>query len=153
MQQKIVGGVKITPSEVKTFFDRIPKDSLPFFESELEVGQIILFPKASRDLEQYIISEMNNYKRQIETKVASFEQLAQRYSEDPGSKERGGQYEFTRGDKTIDPTFLSAAFRLKDGEMSPVVKSKMGFHLILMEHRNGDNILIRHILRIAPITQ
>ena len=76
MQQKIVSSVKITPTEVKTFFDRIPKDSLPFFESELEVGQIVLFPKASRDLEQYIIAEMNNYKRQIETKVATFEQLA-----------------------------------------------------------------------------
>ena len=84
MQQKIVGSVKITPTEVKTFFDRVPKDSLPFFESELEVCQIVIYPKASRDLEQYIISEMNNYKKQIETKVATFEQLAQRYSEDPG---------------------------------------------------------------------
>jgi peptidyl-prolyl cis-trans isomerase SurA len=77
MQQKIVSGVKITPTEVKAFFDKIPKDSLPFFESELEVCQIVLYPKASKDLEQYIISEMNNYKKQVETKVATFEQLAQ----------------------------------------------------------------------------
>lgn len=62
MQQKIVSGVKITPTEVKAFFDKIPKDSLPFFESELEIGQIILYPKASRDLEQYIISEMKDRK-------------------------------------------------------------------------------------------
>ncbi|MGC4035426.1 MAG: peptidylprolyl isomerase [Chitinophagaceae bacterium] len=153
MQRKIVENVKITPTEVKAYFDRIPKDSLPFYESELEVGQIIVYPKASRDLEKYMMDELNNYKKQIENKVATFEQLAKRYSEDPGSKDRGGQYEFTRGDKTIDPTFLAAAFRLKDGEISPVVKSKMGFHIILMEHRNGDNIIIRHILRVAPITQ
>lgn len=153
MQRKIVENVKITPTEVKNYFDKIPKDSLPFYESELEVGQIVAYPKPSRDLEKYMIDELNNYKKQIENKVATFEQLAKRYSEDPGSKDRGGQYEFTRGDRTVDPTFLAAAFRLKDGEMSPVVKSKMGFHLILMEHRSGDNIIIRHILRIPPITQ
>lgn len=153
MQRKIVENVKITPTEVKNYFDKIPKDSLPFYESELEVGQIIAYPKASRDLEKYMMDELNNYKRQVENKTATFEQLARRYSDDPGSKDRGGQYEFQRGDKTVDPTFLAAAFRLKDGEMSPVVKSKMGFHLILMEHRNGDNIIIRHILRIPPITQ
>jgi len=153
MQRKIVENVKITPTEVKNYFDKIPKDSLPYYESELEVGQIVVYPKASRDLEKYMMDELNNYKRQIENKVATFDQLAKRYSDDPGSKERGGQYEFSRGDKTVDPTFLAAAFRLKDGEMSPVIKSKMGFHLILMEHRSGDNIIIRHILRVAPITQ
>ncbi len=66
MQRKIVENVRITPNEVKTFFDKIPKDSLPFFESELEVCQIVIYPKASRDLEDYIISEMNNYKKLIE---------------------------------------------------------------------------------------
>ena len=153
MQRKIVENVKITPTEVKNYFDKIPKDSLPYYESELEVGQIIAYPKASRDLEKYMIDELNNYKKQVENKVATFDQLAKRYSEDPGSKERGGQYEFTIGDKTVDPAFLAAAFRLKDGEISPVVKSKMGFHIILMEHRSGDNIIIRHILRVPPITQ
>ncbi|MEO7393444.1 MAG: peptidylprolyl isomerase, partial [Chitinophagaceae bacterium] len=64
MQQKIVGSVRITPNEVKTFFDRIPKDSLPFYESELEIGQIMIYPKASRELEQYIAGEMQNYKKQ-----------------------------------------------------------------------------------------
>ena len=93
MQQKIVSGVKITPTETKAFFDQIPKDSLPLFESELEVCQIVLYPKASRDLEQYIVTEMNNYKKQIEAKTSTFEQLAKRYSEDPGSKDKGGQYD------------------------------------------------------------
>jgi peptidyl-prolyl cis-trans isomerase SurA len=152
MQQKIVGSVKITPTEVKAYFDKIPKDSLPFFESELEVGQISVFPKASRDLEQYIISEMNNYKRQVETKLASFEQLAQRYSEDPGSKDRGGQYQINRNEKSWDPVFLSTAFRLKDGEISPPVKGKFGYHIIQMVHRSGDDAIVRHILRTPPIT-
>lgn len=151
MQQKIVGSVKITPTEVNAFFNKIPKDSLPFFESELEVGQIVLYPKASRELEQYIVGEMNNYKRQIETKVATFEQLAQRYSEDPGSKDRGGQYQVNRNEKSWDPVFLSTAFRLKNGEISAPVKSKFGYHIIQMVQRNGDDAVVRHILRIPPV--
>lgn len=152
MQQKIVSGVKITPTEVKAFFDKIPKDSLPFFESELEIGQILVYPKASREIEQYIVSEMNNYKKQIEAKTASFDQLAKRYSEDPGSKDRGGQYQVNRNEKSWDPVFLSTAFRLKEGEISAPVKSKFGFHIIQMVERNGDDAIVRHILRIPPVT-
>jgi peptidyl-prolyl cis-trans isomerase SurA len=153
MQQKIVSSVKITPSEVKTFFDKIPTDSLPFFESELEIGQILIYPKASRDLELYIVAEMNNYKRQIESKVATFEQLAQRYSEDPGSKDRGGSYQINRNEKTWDPVFLSTAFRLKEGEISAPVKSeKFGYFLIKMVERRGDDADVRLILRRPPVT-
>ncbi|RYY96791.1 MAG: peptidylprolyl isomerase [Chitinophagaceae bacterium] len=152
MQRKIVESVRITPTEVGAYFNRIPKDSLPFFESELEIGQIILYPKASRDLEQYVISEMNTYKRQIEAKQVTFEELVKRYSEDPGSKERGGQYQVNRSEKIWDPAFLSGAFRLKEGEISTVIRSKSGFHLIQMMQRNGDEAVVRHILRKAPVT-
>ena len=153
MQRKIVENVRITPVEVKAWYEKIPKDSLPFYESELEIGQIIVYPKASRDLEQYIVGEMNNYRRQIDLKLTTFEQLAKRYSEDPGSKDRGGQYQLNRAEKTWDPVFLSTAFRLKEGEISPPVKSKFGFHIIQMVERNGDDAVVRHILRIPPVTQ
>ena len=152
MQRKIVENVKITPNEVKAFYDRVPKDSLPFFESELEIGQIVIYPKASRELVQYIVGEMNNYKKQIENKLTTFAQLATKVSEDPGSKDRGGLYELNRNEKTWDPVFMSTAFRLKEGEISAPVKSKFGYHIILMEQRNGDNAVIRHILRIPPVT-
>src|SRR5688572_7832541 len=69
MQRKIVESVRITPNEVKAYFDRVPTDSLPFFETEVEIGQIVVFPKASRDLEKYVIDEMNNYRKQVEMKV------------------------------------------------------------------------------------
>ena len=152
MRNKIVEEVKITPNEVKEFFDKIPKDSLPFFESELEIGQIVLYPKASRDMEKYIVDELNNYKKQVETKQATFQQLVKLYSEDPGSKDQGGQYQLNRNEKTWDPVFLATAFRLKDGEISSPVKSKFGYHIIQMEQRNGDDAVVRHILRIPPIT-
>jgi peptidyl-prolyl cis-trans isomerase SurA len=153
MQRKIVDNVRITPVEVRAFFDKIPKDSLPFYESELEIGQIIIYPKASREIEQYIVGEMNNYKRQIENKLTTFDQLAKTVSEDPGSKDRGGQYQINRNEKTWDPIFMSTAFRLKEGEISSPVKSKFGYHIIQMVQRNGDDAIVRHILRIPPVTE
>ena len=152
MQRKIVDNVRITPNEVKAFFDKIPIDSLPFYESELEICQIISYPKASRDLEQYIFGEMNNYKKQIESKITTFDALAKKVSEDPGSKDRGGQYQINRNEKTWDPIFMSTAFRLKEGEISAPVKSKFGYHIIQMVQRNGDDAIVRHILRIPPVT-
>jgi peptidyl-prolyl cis-trans isomerase SurA len=153
MQRKIVDNVKITPTEVKAFFDKIPTDSLPFYESELEIGQIISYPKASRDIELYVVGEMNNYKKQLELKTTTFERLAKDVSEDPGSKDRGGQYQLNRNEKTWDPIFMSTAFRLKDGEISAPVKSKFGYHIIQMVQRNGDDAVVRHILRIPPVTE
>lgn len=153
MQRKIVDNVRITPTEVKAFFDKIPTDSLPFYESELEIGQIISFPKASRELDLYILGEMNNYKKQLESKVISFEELAKKVSEDPGSKDRGGNYQINRNEKSWDPIFMSTAFRLKEGEISAPVKSKFGYHLIQMVQRNGDDANVRHILRIPPVTE
>jgi peptidyl-prolyl cis-trans isomerase SurA len=153
MQRKIVENVKITPNEVKNFYEKIPKDSLPFFESELEIGQIVFYPKANRDLEKYVMDELLNYKRQVDMKLATFEQLAQRYSEDPGSKERGGQYQVNRADKTWDPNFLAACFRIKnEGEITGPVKSKFGYHLVQLVQRVGDDAVIRHILRMPPVT-
>ena len=80
MQRKIVENVHITPAEAKAFYDKIPKDSLPYFESELEIGQIVFYPKGNRELEKFVMDEMLNYKRQVEMKVATFDQLAQRFS-------------------------------------------------------------------------
>jgi peptidyl-prolyl cis-trans isomerase SurA len=152
MQRKIVENVRITPQEVKAFYDKIPKDSLPFYETELEICQIISYPKASREIEQYIIGEMNNYKKQLELKATTFDRLAREVSEDPGSKDRGGQYQINRNEKTWDPVFMSTAFRLKEGEISAPVKSKFGYHLIQLVQRIGDDAIVRHILRIPPVT-
>jgi peptidyl-prolyl cis-trans isomerase SurA len=78
--------------------------------------------------------------------------MAKLHSEDPGSKDRGGEYQINRKDKSWDPSFVAAAFRLKEGEISSVVRTKFGYHIIQMVQRNGDEAIIRHILRTPPIT-
>jgi len=152
MRNKIVEGIRVTPTEVKEFYEKIPKDKLQFYESELQIGQIVVYPKASRDIEVLAIDELNGFKKQVESGTRKFETLASLYSDDPGSKDKGGVYELNRNDKQWDPAFFSAAFRLKEGQISPVVKSKFGYHIIQLVSRNGDDITIRHILRIPQIT-
>jgi peptidyl-prolyl cis-trans isomerase SurA len=153
MRGKIVDGVKITPTEVKEYFDKIPKDSLLFYESELQIGQIVVYPKPSRDIELLAIEELNGYKKEVESGSKQFKTLATLYSDDPGSKDNGGMYQINRNDKQWDPVFLANAFRLKEGQVSPVIKTKFGYHIIQMVSRNGDDAVIRHILRIPQIME
>ncbi|MBL0884106.1 MAG: peptidylprolyl isomerase [Chitinophagaceae bacterium] len=153
MQNKIIETIKITPTEVKAYYNKIPKDSLPFYESEVELSQIVIIPKANRDIEEYVSKQMYDYKRSVESGAQKFEALVKLYSEDPGSKDQGGQYNLNRNDRNWDPAFLSASFRLKENQISPVVKSKFGLHIIQLMSRSGDEAVVRHILRIPPVTE
>ncbi len=153
MRRKIDDGIKITPTEVKAYYTKIPKDSLPFYESEVEISQLVIHPKANKDVEEYVSKQLYDYKKQAEALgPKKFEQLAKNYSEDPAVKENAGQYTLNRNDKFWDPAFLSGAFRLKEGQISNVIKSKFGLHIIYMISRSGDEAVVRHILRIPPVT-
>ncbi len=152
MRNKILESVKISPVEVKAYWETIPKDSLPYYESELEVGQIVLYPKANREVESYTAKQLNDIKKQIESGARRFDQMARLYSEDPGSKNTGGQYTINRNDKFWDPVFLNTAFKLREGQISNVVKSKFGLHIIQCVSRSGDDAVVRHILMIPPVT-
>lgn len=151
-RDKIVADVRITPKEVEAYYAKIPKDSLHFYESQLEVGQIVIYPKPARDLDQYAIDQLNQYKKEVENGSRTFAELASQYSDDPGSKNNGGQYEINRNEKQWDPIFLSKAFSLKDGQISNVFKSKFGYHIIQMVSRRGDDATIRHILKIPQVS-
>lgn len=152
MRNKIVEEIKITPNEVKAYFEKIPTDSLPLYEAELEVGQIVVYPKASREAEEYAIEQLNDVKKQIEA-GRDFAALARYYSEDEGSKERGGQYEVNRNQRDMDPVWMSKAFTLKEGQISNPFKSRFGYHIIQLVSRAGDDAVVRHILKIPQVTQ
>lgn len=154
MQQKIMENVKITPTEVRSYFDRIPKDSLPFYEAQVEVGQIVIFPKASREVEQLAKDELNEYRQSVLSGEKKFETLARTYSNDPGSRNDGGLFSFKITDKNVDDNFRNVALNLKKpGDISSVVKSQFGYHIIQLVERKGDDITVRHILRVPIVTE
>ncbi|MFT4202868.1 MAG: peptidylprolyl isomerase [Chitinophagaceae bacterium] len=152
MQQKIVSSVKITPEEVEAYYNSIPKDSLPYYEAQLEISQVIMHPQANKDVEDLIIEQLIGYKKEVESGRRKFEDLVKLYSQEPGAKESSGMFNFNRLNKMVDPAFASAAFRLKDGQISPPVKSAFGYHLIQMVSHVGDDAVVRHLLLIPPIS-
>ena len=151
MHQKIVDKVKITPTEVRAFYNQIPTDSLPLYESEVQVLELVMHPKANRDIEEYVIQQLMDYRRQIEAGINKFDQLVKLYSEDPSSKENLGQFSLNRNERNFDPAFMAGSFRLKEGQISAPIKSKFGYHLIQLISRTGDDAVVKHILRIPPI--
>ncbi len=152
MQSKIVEKIKITPTEVRNYYNKIPVDSLPLYESEVQVTELVMHPKANRDVEEYVIKQMLEYRKQIESGANKFDQLVKLYSEDPSAKENLGQFNLNRNEKNFDPAFMSGSFRLKEGQISAPIKSKFGYHIIQLISRSGDEAVVKHILRIPPIT-
>ena len=152
MRNKIVDDIKITPNEVRKYFDKIPKDSLFLYESEVEISQLVFYPKASRDAEEYCISRLKDAKAQIESGKVDFKTIATRITEDPGSKATGGEYTVNRSSKELDPVWLNKAFTLKEGQISNPFKTQFGYHIMQMVSRAGDDATVRHILLIPQVT-
>lgn len=144
IQQTITANVTITPSEVKKFFDKIPYDSLPIVQPAYEFGHIVKMPPVSEEEIAAIKERLNGFRDRV-LNGEKFSMLARLYSDDPGSAPDGGELGFVeRG--TLYPEFEAVAFNLKSGEISQVVKTKAGYHIIQMIERRGDKINVAHIL-------
>jgi peptidyl-prolyl cis-trans isomerase SurA len=146
---KLMEHVHVTPAEVQAFFQKIPKDSLPFFPATVEVGQIVMDPPTNPELDQLARTSMEDIRNKIVKDGASFETMAGIYSQDPGSKDNGGRYDGVTRNGGFAQEFVQAAFKLQNGEVSPVVKTQFGYHIIQMIQRKGEQVDIRHIL-ITP---
>ena len=151
MQGTIGEDVEVTPSEVKRFFNKIPADSLPYFSTEVTIGQIVKIPEVNDNRKSEIKKQMNDLKKRIEN-GEDFGQLAKKYSQDPGSGPQGGELGFfKRGD--LAPEYEAAALSMKPGEISKPVESQFGFHLIQLIERRGNTYNSRHILIIPKSTE
>lgn len=150
MQQQIISDVKVTPSEVKSYFQSIPRDSLPYLDAEVELAEIIIKPKLSREQKEIVRQQLLSLKKRIEG-GEDFEKLAKGVSQDPGSGAKGGDLGWTKRGAFV-PEFEGAAYKLKPGELSDPVESAFGFHLIQLLERRGEEIHARHILLIPDIS-
>ncbi|MDQ6477051.1 peptidylprolyl isomerase [Dyadobacter sp. LHD-138] len=144
MQGTISGNVKITPSDVRKFFNAIPKDSLPYIPSEVEIGHIVRLGTVTREQKDKLIAQLRELKARAE-KGEDFATLATIYSEDVGSAKNGGDLGFAKRGAMV-PEFEGAALGLKPGEMSNIIESQFGFHLIKLIETRGAEYHARHIL-------
>lgn len=150
MQGKITGDIKLTPSEVRLFFNSIPQDSLPLINSEVELQQIVKKPTFSAAAKLAAKEQLEEYRARV-IKGEKMTTLARLYSEDPGSAKEGGFYaNVARG--VMDPAFESAAFRLKQGEISNVFETAYGYHFIELVQRKGELLDLRHILIVPKMS-
>lgn len=146
MQKKIVGDIKLTPAEVRNYFNKLPDDSIPYVPMQVEVQIITREPKVKEEEIERVKKELRDFTDRINKGETTFSTLARMYSEDPGSARKGGEYGFTgRGELT--PEFANVVFNLTDPKkISKVFETEYGYHIAQLIEKRGDRISYRHIL-------
>lgn len=150
MKRKIIKDIKITPSDVKQFYNSLDKDSLPLFSAEVEVAQIIIEPKVSKVAKQIAYEKIADLRRRIVENGEKFSTLALMYSDDKASASQGGDLGFFSRGQMV-PEFEAAAFKTKPDSVSKIIETKYGYHILQVISRKGDEVHARHIL-ITPKT-
>ena len=151
VQQALLANVEVTPSEVKRYYNEMSKDSIPMINSKYEIAHLVKNPPITLEQKLEVKDKLYKMRKRI-LNGERFSTLALLYSEDPGSAKKGGELGFT-GRGEFAPEFEAAAFNLRDGEISEVVETEFGFHIIQMIERRGDYVNVRHILltvKVAP---
>ncbi|MEM6878629.1 MAG: peptidylprolyl isomerase [Bacteroidota bacterium] len=144
MQGQVIRSVRVTPSEVREFFAQIPADSLPYFNSEVEVGEIVMAVEPNEESKNSARERLEALAQQIQAEEITFADAARANSMD-GTRQAGGDLGWARRGKYV-PEFEAAAYNLEPGEMSGIVETEFGYHLILLQERRGSNIHVSHIL-------
>lgn len=146
MERKLVQNISITPKDVSTFFKSIPKDSIPFINMKLSFQQIVYYPKITKEDKKRAYDILSEVRTAIVDNGKSFETQARINSDDPGSASKGGKIEASAG--MMVPQFESTVFQLKVGEISEIIESPYGYHIIKLISRKGQDYTCLHILKI-----
>jgi len=143
-KQQVTEDVRVTPAEVKRFFYRVPDDQLPYYNAEVELAQIVMYPKPSEEARAKAVSLLDDIQQRIEL-GEKFTDLAAEFSQDPSNADKGGDLGFFRKGQMV-PEFENVAFKLTPGEISRIVETKFGFHIIQLVERRDESARARHIL-------
>lgn len=144
MERQITRDVEVSPKEVEKFFKSIHSDSIPYINESIAIQQIVVYPKITQESRNEVIERLTRWRQDVMDEKRSFSTLATIHSEDLGSARDGGKLEATRG-MMVKP-FEAAAFSLQPGEVSEVVETQYGYHIIQLISRTGDDYVVRHIL-------
>ena len=153
MKSNLVKDIKVSPADVRRYFEKMPQDSLPLIPTEVEVEIITQAPRIAPEEINRIKNELRDYTERVTKGETSFAALARLYSEDPGTARQGGEFDDYVGRGMLDPAFASVAFNLTDPKkISKIVESEYGYNIIQLIDKRGDKIKIRHILRIPRVS-
>ena len=146
VQQNLTKNIKTTPSDVRKYFDQLPKDSIPFVPLMVETQIITINPLIPRQEIDDIKARLRDYTDRINRGESEFSTLAILYSEDAGTAARGGETGFM-GRGQLVPEYAAVAFNLNDPKkISKIVETEYGYHIIQLVEKRGDRINTRHIL-------
>lgn len=152
-REKLVEDIKVSPADVRRYFEKLPADSLPIIPTEVEVQIITLTPRVEQTEIDKVKNDLRSYTDRVTKGETSFAALARLYSEDPGTARQGGEFGDYVGRGTLDPAFANVAFNLTDPKkISKIVETEFGFHIIQLIDKRGDKINVRHILRKPKIS-
>ncbi len=143
MQQQLVSKVDVTPQEVKKYFKSLNPDSLPYFNTEIEYSQLVIDPVLTKEEKEQFRKKAEEYRKQV-LNGSDFGTIARFYSED-GSAPYGGELGYNTRDNWVKE-FSAQAFKLKNGEISPVFETQYGFHFLQVLDRRGEEVNVRHLL-------
>lgn len=144
MKHTIVQNISVTPAEVKAYFRSIPYDSLPYYNAEVEYSELNFYPKTNKFERQRVLDKLNSIRKSIVEDNEKFEDMAKKFSID-GSAAAGGDLGWSKRGAFV-PEFEAAVFNLEPGQISTIVESEFGFHLIQLLERRGNSFHARHIL-------
>lgn len=152
MQGSIVEEIEVTPAEVRQFYDKIDQNEKPFFGTQVEVAQIVIKPEVSEEQTQKTIDRLNEIRKEIVEDGKRFSSRAVIYSDDRGSKSRGGLIPNLERSSPFVKEFKDVAFSLQEGEVSKPFKTEFGWHILTVEKIRGQYVDVRHILKFPEIT-
>ena len=146
VQQNLTKNIKVTPSDVRKYYDALPQDSIPFVPMQVEAEIMTLYPVIPRQEVEDVKARLRDFSESVAKGEKEFSTLAILYSEDKASAVRGGEIGFM-GRGQLDPEYAAVAFNLNDPKrVSKIVESEYGFHIIQLIEKRGDRINTRHIL-------
>ena len=153
MKEQLVKDIKVSPAQVRRYFNELPTDSIPFVPTVVEVEILTQQPRIPMEEVNRIKDELRDYTDRVNKGETTFSTLARLYSEDPGSARMGGEMDYV-GRGMLDPAFANVAFNLTDPKkISKIVESEFGYHIIQLIDKRGDKIKVRHILRKPTVSQ
>lgn len=144
-KNKLLAGMEPSPKDVKAYFNSLHKDSVQYYNSEVQLGQIVFLPKISREAKRAMKLKAEKIRQQLISKESSFGTQAILYSDDGGTAHNGGELGWIENGMMV-PEFEQAAFSIPIGQVSELVETKFGIHIIeVMDKKNGK-AKVRHIL-------